>query len=74
MSFGTLLGPWWSPPSPPAPVPPPPPPGGPPTWPAHTRCSFSIHLHVDAKHHNGGSFIDAYDYRETASFALEITS
>jgi hypothetical protein len=29
---------------------------------------------VDAKHHNGGSFIDAYDYRETASFALEITS
>ena len=44
-----------------------------PIWPAHTRCSFSVHLHVDAKHHNGGSFIDAYDYRETASFALEIT-
>ena len=45
----------------------------PPLHPAHTRCTFSVHLHVDAKHHNGGSFIDAYDYRETASFALELT-
>jgi hypothetical protein len=38
----------------------------------HRRCTFSVHLHVDAKHQNGGAFIDAYDYRETASFALEI--
>lgn len=44
----------------------------PPTWGAQQRCTFSVHLHVDAKHHNGGSFIDAYDYRETASFALEL--
>ncbi len=44
----------------------------PPTHAAHTRCSFSVHLHVDAKHHNGGAFIDAYDYDETASFALEL--
>jgi hypothetical protein len=33
-----------------------------------------VHLHVDAKHHNGSSFIDAYDYHETASFALELLS
>lgn len=39
----------------------------------HTRCTFSVHLHVDAKHTNGGGFIDAYDYHETASFALEVT-
>jgi hypothetical protein len=45
----------------------------PPLHPAHTRCTFSVHLHVDAKHHNGGSFIDAYDYRETAAFALQLT-
>ena len=44
----------------------------PPTHPARTRCTFSVHLHVDAKHTNGGGFIDAYDYHETASFALEI--
>lgn len=46
----------------------------PPTHGSHTRCSFSVHLHVDAKHHNGSSFIDAYDYHETASFALELLS
>ncbi|TFU06069.1 hypothetical protein EUV02_03370 [Polymorphobacter arshaanensis] len=46
----------------------------PPLHSAHTRCSFSVHLHVDAKHHNGGAFIDAYDYHETASFALQLTS
>ncbi|QMW24135.1 hypothetical protein [Sandaracinobacteroides saxicola] len=45
----------------------------PPTHAAHTRCTFSVHLHVNAKHHNGGGFIDAYDYNETASFALELT-
>jgi hypothetical protein len=45
----------------------------PPTHAAHTRCTFSVHLHVDAKHTNGGAFIDAYDYHETASFALEVT-
>jgi hypothetical protein len=39
----------------------------------HKRCTFSVHLHVDAKHTNGGAFIDAYDYHETASFALEIS-
>jgi hypothetical protein len=44
----------------------------PPTHGAHTRCTFSVHLHVDAKHTNGGGFIDNYDYHETASFALEI--
>ena len=44
----------------------------PPTHSAHNRCTFSVHLHVDAKHTNGGGFIDAYDYDETASFALEI--
>lgn len=44
----------------------------PPAHPAHTRCTFSVQLHVDAKHTNGGAFIDAYDYRETASFALQI--
>ena len=71
LPFGTLLGPFWSPPAPPSPVPP----DGftPPTWPAQSKCSFSIHLHVNAKHHNGGAFIDAYDYHETASFALEVT-
>lgn len=46
----------------------------PPLHVAQTRCSFSVHLHVDAKHHNGGAFIDAYDYHETASFALELTT
>ena len=77
MPFGTLLGPFWwlppFPPAPPSPVPPPPPPGPPPTYAARTRCTFAVHLHVDAKHHNGGSFIDQYDYHETASFALEMT-
>ena len=60
LSLGFLLGPGPFPPS---------------TTPvaSHTRCTFSVHLAVDAKHHNGGAFIDAYDYHETASFALEIT-
>ena len=61
LAFSYLLGPFPNPSPPPL------------LFPAQTRCTFSIHLHVDAKHHNGGSFIDAYDYHETASFALEQT-
>lgn len=38
------------------------------------RCTFSVSLHVYAKHFTGSGRIDAYDYHETASFALEITS
>ena len=63
LAFSYLLGPFPPPPAPPPPI----------VYPAQTRCTFSIHLHVDAKHHNGGSFIDAYDYHETAAFALEQT-
>lgn len=39
----------------------------------HTKCSFSVTLSVYAKHFTGSSRIQAYDYYETASFALEIT-
>jgi hypothetical protein len=35
------------------------------------RCSFSVTLSVYAKHWNGGTRISAYDYYETASFALD---
>lgn len=38
----------------------------------HAKCTFSVTLHVRAKHFTGSSRIDAYDYWETASFALEI--
>ena len=38
-----------------------------------TKCTFSVTLSVHAKHFTGGSRISAYDYHETASFALEIT-
>ena len=37
----------------------------------NTRCTFSVHLEVNAKHFNGGSRLSGYDYNETASFALE---
>jgi hypothetical protein len=40
----------------------------------HTKCTFSVHLAVHAKHWNGGSRISGYDYHETASFALEQTT
>ena len=61
LSLAYLLGPHPQPPA--APV-----------HPAHTACTFSIHLHVAAKHHNGASFIIGYDYHETASFALQQTA
>lgn len=38
------------------------------------KCTFSVTLHVYAKHFTGGGRIERYDYQETASFALEITS
>ena len=37
----------------------------------HTKCTFSVTLHVRAKHFTGSSRIQDYDYWETASFALE---
>jgi len=37
----------------------------------NTRCTFSVHLAVYAKHWNGGGRISGYDYHESASFALE---
>lgn len=40
--------------------------------PAQQRCTFATHLHVVAKHWNGGSRLQAYDYHETASFALSL--
>jgi hypothetical protein len=39
-----------------------------------TKCTFSVTLRVRAKHFTGSGRILAYDYAETASFALEITS
>lgn len=39
----------------------------------HTRCTFSVLLHVRAKHFTGSSRIEGYDYYEQASFALEQT-
>jgi hypothetical protein len=45
----------------------------PPAFPAaHTRCTFSLHLHVVAKHFTGSSRINSYDYHETASFAVSL--
>ncbi|MCK5028149.1 MAG: hypothetical protein KAR57_00850 [Bacteroidales bacterium] len=38
-----------------------------------SKCTFSVTLRVHAKHFTGISRIQSYDYRETASFALEIT-
>lgn len=38
------------------------------------KCTFSVTLHVYAKHFTGGGRIQSYDYQETASFALEIIS
>lgn len=40
----------------------------------HSKCTFSVTLRVYAKHYTGGGRIQSYDYQETASFALEITS
>lgn len=37
----------------------------------HQRCTFSVHLEVQAKHWNGASRLSGYDYNETASFALD---
>lgn len=37
-----------------------------------TKCTFSTTLNVYAKHFTGSGRISAYDYHETASFALEI--
>lgn len=37
-----------------------------------SKCTFSVSLHVYAKHFTGSGRISAYDYHETASFALEI--
>jgi hypothetical protein len=39
----------------------------------NSKCTFSVTLSVDAKHFTGGGRIQNYDYRETASFALEIS-
>ena len=38
------------------------------------KCTFSVTLNVHAKHFTGSGRIQAYDYQETASFALEIIS
>lgn len=38
-----------------------------------SKCTFSVTLHVYAKHFTGSGRISDYDYHETASFALEIT-
>jgi hypothetical protein len=38
------------------------------------KCTFSVTLHVHAKHFNGSSRLTGYDYHETAAFALEIQS
>lgn len=38
------------------------------------KCTFSVTLHVAAKHYTGSGRITGYDYWETASFALEINS
>jgi len=47
-------------------------------WPGfpttHQRCTFSVYLHVRAKHFTGSTRIESYDYHEQASFALEKTS
>lgn len=40
----------------------------------HPKCTFSVTLRVYAKHFNGSSQIQSYNYQETASFALEIVS
>jgi hypothetical protein len=37
-----------------------------------SKCTFSVTLHVYAKHFTGSGRIQAYDYHETAAFALEI--
>lgn len=37
-----------------------------------SKCTFSVSLNVYAKHFNGGSRIQSYDYHETAAFALEM--
>ena len=37
---------------------------------AHQKCTFSVRLHVEAKHFTGSSRILSYDYHESASFAL----
>lgn len=39
---------------------------------AHAKCTFSVTLNVHAKHFTGTGRIDAYDYHETAAFALEV--
>lgn len=36
------------------------------------KCTFSLDLYVEAKHTNGVGFIQGYDARDEASFALEI--
>jgi len=38
------------------------------------KCTFSVTLRVYSKHFTGKNRIPDYDYKETASFALEITS
>jgi hypothetical protein len=40
--------------------------------PPQNRCTFSVHLYVNAKHWNGASRLSGYDYYETASFALDL--
>jgi hypothetical protein len=40
---------------------------------AHSKCTFSVRLHVYAKHFNGTNQISSYDFDDTASFALSIT-
>jgi hypothetical protein len=41
----------------------------------HVKCTFSVHLNVYGKHHNGSSFLygNGFYYNETASFALDVT-
>lgn len=49
-------------------------PDGTPTISVLPKCTFSVTLHVYAKHFTGSGRIQDYDYHETASFALEIAS
>jgi hypothetical protein len=60
LDLGYLLGPFG------------PPPPHPNHHPAQQKCTFALHLHVAAKHFNGGGRLSGFDYHETASFALSL--
>jgi hypothetical protein len=39
---------------------------------AGQKCTFAVHLAVQAKHYNGSGRISGYDYHELASFAVSL--